>query len=74
LDALRQMAAIQIMPNIDTISQRVLPYMADEDVGTLLRKLRSADVPPSVIAISLIVQSLNKQDFKSAIDVATKIL
>jgi hypothetical protein len=74
LDALRQMAAIQVMPNIDTISHHVLPHMAKENVETLLRKLRSADVPPSVVAISLIVQSLKNQDFKSAIEIASKIL
>lgn len=67
------MAAIQVMPNVDTISQRVLPYMANDNVETLLRKLRSAEVPPSVVAISLMVQSLNRQDFASAIDVASKI-
>lgn len=73
LDALRQMAAIQVTPNVDTISQRVLPYMENDNVETLLRKLRSAEVPPSVVAISLMVQSLNRQDFASAIDVASKI-
>ncbi len=74
MDALRQMAAIQVMPNVDTISQRVLPFMADEEVGTLIRKLRAVDVPPSVVATSLIVRSLNNQDFTTAINVASKIL
>jgi hypothetical protein len=68
------MAAIQVMPNVDTISQRVLPFMADEEVGTLIRKLRAVDVPPSVVATSLIVRSLNNQDFTTAINVASKIL
>ena len=73
LDALRQMAAVQVVPNVDTISQRVLPYMADDNIESILRKLRSADVPPSVVAISLLIQSLNRLDFSSAIDVASKI-
>jgi hypothetical protein len=48
--------------------------MADEEVGTLIRKLRAVDVPPSVVATSLIVRSLNNQDFTTAINVASKIL
>lgn len=73
LDALRQMAAVQVTPNVDTISQHVLPHMANDNVEGLLRKLRSAEVPPSVVALSLMIQSLNRQDFQSAIDVASKI-
>lgn len=73
MDTLRQMAAVQVMPNVDTINQHVLPHMAG-NYESLLKKLRSVDVPPSVVAVSLIIQSLNKQDFQSAIEVASKIL
>jgi leucine-rich PPR motif-containing protein, mitochondrial len=73
LDALRQMAAIKVLPNVDTINQRVLPHMADEEVETIIRKLRAVDVPPGVVAISLIVRSLKKQDFTTAINIASKI-
>lgn len=67
------MAAVQVMPNVDTINQHVLPHMVG-DHDSLLRKLRSADVPPSVVAVSLMIQSLNKQDFSTAIKVASNIL
>lgn len=73
LDALRQMSVVQVTPNVDTISQRVLPYMATGNVRTLLKKLRSADVPSTVVAISLVAENLKRLDFSSAIDVASKL-
>lgn len=73
LDALRQMAAVQVVPNVDTINQHVLPHMAGDNVESILRKLRSADVPAGIVALSLVVQCLNRLDFTSAIDVASKI-
>lgn len=64
------MATIRVIPNVDTINQHVLPHLAGENPRSLVRKLRSADVPSNVVALSLLTQSLDRLDFKSAVEIA----
>lgn len=71
LDVLKQMAAVRVTPNVDTIHQHVLPHLAVGDgIKGLLKKLRAADVPSTVVANSLLLQSLDRRDFSSATQIA----
>ena len=65
------MASVQVLPNIDTISLHVLPHMSSDTVNGVLRKLREADVPGSTVAISILIQNLDRQDLNAALDVVT---
>jgi len=71
LDVLRQMASIQVSPNIDTISQHVLPHITGRTIDGVIKKLRDADVPGSTVAIALLLQNLDRKELSSAIDVVT---
>ena len=67
LAVLSQMASLNLKANIETVS-RVLPLLevADDPVDSLFSKLLSANVSPSVAAGSLLIRTLQCNDFRAA--------
>jgi len=65
------MNSLDVNPNIETVL-RILPRFRNDSAKSLFSKLVSANVPPSVAAGSLLIQSLERNDFRVALEMASK--
>lgn len=66
-----QMASLDVNPNIETVLP-VLSRFGNDSVESVYSKLVLANVPPSVAAGSLLIQSLEHNDFQAAFEKAYK--
>ena len=68
---LNQMASLGVNPNIETVL-RVLPQFGYDATECIFSKLLSASVPPSVAVGSLLILSLRRDDFRGALEKASR--